>query len=154
MNLQGYSCLSVALLLASIYTAAGVTNSENSRHLPNIRSASVFIVSSPVSLPVFHSFSQPPSTSAVDMKVWMCVVISAVVCEQLWILLSMHKRQQHLRDLSRLPKLNIFHCLWLHVWTPVCVCVRVCTAHVRTFCCMLVSACLSVFATVSTLCTL
>lgn len=102
---------------------------------PAKRSASVFIVSPPIPLPVSHSLSQPLSTSAIHMKVCVCVcgVISTVaricvclcVCEQLWILWGMHKRQQHLRDLSRLSKLSIFHSLWLYLCVPMLVCVCV-----------------------------
>lgn len=67
MNLQGYSRLSVALLLASIYTAAGVTNSEDSRHPPKASTAFVFIVSPPIPLPVSHSEPQPLPSSAVKV---------------------------------------------------------------------------------------
>ena len=124
MNLQGYSRLSVALLLASIYIAEEVTNSESSRHLPNL----TLLLPSSSHLP-FPSLSLTLSQPLL-LSMWrcecvsVCVVISAVcVRERLWILRSVHKRQQHLRDLSRLSKLNIFHCLWLYVCA--CLCVRV-----------------------------
>lgn len=133
MNLQGYSRLSVALLLTSIYTAKGVTNSENSCHLPNAP-----LLSSSSHLP-FPSLSLTLCLSLYPLLpyTWRCVcvcgVISTVacicvclcVCEQLWILWGMHKRQQHLRDLSRLSKLSIFHSLWLYLCVPMLVCVCV-----------------------------
>ena len=78
MNLQGYSRLSVALLLASIYKEEEVTNSESSRHLPNL----TLLLPSSSHLPfpsLSLTLSQPLLLSMWRCEcVYVCVVISGV----------------------------------------------------------------------------
>ena len=154
MNLQGYSRLSVALLLASIYKEEEVTNSESSRHLPNL----TLLLPSSSHLPfpsLSLTLSQPLLLSMWRCEcVYVCVVISGVC-------VSGYEYSEACINVSNTSGI----CQGFPNWTfstaydSMCACVRVSVCVFSSACpcvcrCALVRARLRVFATVSTLCTL